>query len=58
MKTSTLIIVVILTLFAVYEILRQFGVFEFATQQQKVVDIITDTLKLNKQRKLETTKLQ
>ena len=58
MKTSTLIIVVILTLFAVYEILRQFGVFEFATQQQKVVDIITDTRKLNKQRKLETTKLQ
>ena len=58
MKTSTLIIVVILSLFAVYEILKQFGVFEFATQQQKVVDIITDTRKLNKQRKLETTKLQ
>ena len=58
MSTNMLIFVVILTLFLVYEILKQFGVFEFQTQQNKVVDVITDTRKLNKQRKFETTKLK
>lgn len=58
MSTNMLIFVVILTLFVVYEILKQFGVFEFQTQQNKVVDVITDTRKLNKQRKFETTKLK
>ena len=58
MKTSSIILIVILTLFVVYEILKQFGVFEFQTQQHIVVDVITDTRKLNKQRKFETTKLQ
>ena len=58
MSTNTLIFVICLTLFVVYEILKQFGVFEFQTQQNKVVDVITDTRKLNKLRKYETTKLQ
>ena len=42
------VIFFILTLFVVYEILKQFGVFEFQTQQNKVVDVITDTRKLFK----------
>lgn len=58
MGTGTLILVILLTLFVVYEILRNFGVFEFQTQQGKVVNTIVDTRKLNKRRKLETTKLR
>jgi hypothetical protein len=51
MKT---IIIVIVTLFAVYNILVSFGVFEFSARPSKTVNEIESKRKLNKKRKSET----
>lgn len=54
MKT---IIIVLATIFAVYNILVLFGVFEFSTRPRKTVNEIEEKRKLNKKRKLENKKL-
>ena len=51
------VLVVLLTIFAVYEILIQFGVFEFITSSKKVVSDIQDAKKDAKNRKREQIKL-
>ena len=58
MKSSYTILVILATLFAVYQILLQFGVFEFTARPKKVVSEIEAKRKLNKKRKFETQKLQ
>jgi hypothetical protein len=51
MKT---IVIVIVTLFAVYNILVSFGVFEFSARPSKTVNEIESKRKLNKKRKTES----
>ena len=52
-----LYIVVLATAFAVYNILRLFGVFEFSKKNSKIVSIIEEDRKKNKARKREIKKL-
>ena len=51
------VLVVLLTVFAVYEILLQYGVFEFITSSKKVVSDIEDSKKNEKDRRREQIKL-
>ena len=52
-----LYIVILATAFAVYNILRLFGVFEFSKKNSKIVSIIEDDRKKNKARKREINNL-
>ena len=54
MKT---VILVLATIFAVYNILKLYGVFEFSVRPRKTVNEIEEKRKYNKKRKLETKKL-
>ena len=54
----TYAIIALLTLFAVYQILRSFGVFEFKTQPRKVATHIQQEKKLNQKRRAEKKKLE
>lgn len=51
-------VIVLLTIFAVWQILRSFGVFEFSTQSRKVVSNVQLEKKYNKKRKAERKKLE
>ena len=51
-------IVVLATAFAVYNILRLCGVFEFSKQNKKIVSIIQDDKKRSKKRNIEVKKLK
>lgn len=51
------ILVVLLTIFAVWQILTHFGVFEFSKGQATVVEDIKSERKLNKKRRAEKKKL-
>jgi hypothetical protein len=53
----TIIIVVIATIYAVYNILISFGVFEFSTRPKKTVNEIEEKRKKSRKRKWETKKL-
>ena len=46
-------LMILATTFAVYEILRYFGVFEILTTQRKAASEITDNRNKNKKRKQE-----
>lgn len=50
-------IVVLVTIFAVYNILVHYGVFEFTERPKKTIDEIETKRKFNKKRKLESKKL-
>lgn len=50
-------VVVLVTAFAIYNILRLFGVFEFSKKNSKVISIIEEDRKRTKSRKLEIKKL-
>lgn len=52
------IVIILATIFAVYQILQQYGVFEFITSQKKVVSDITDSKKDTSRRKREQAKLE
>lgn len=52
-----MLIVVLLTIFVVYNLLVSFGVFEFTARPKKTVNEIETKRKTAKKRKLETTKL-
>lgn len=54
MKT---IILILATIFAVYNILKLYGVFEFSVRPRKTVNEIEEKRKFNKKRKTETKKL-
>lgn len=54
MKT---IIIVIATIFAVYNILKLYGVFEFSVRPRKTINEIEEKRKYNKKRRFETKKL-
>lgn len=54
MKT---VILVLATIFAVYNILKLYGVFEFSVRPRKTVNEIEEKRKYNKKRKLESKKL-
>ena len=45
-----LYIVILATAFAVYNILRLFGVFEFSKKNSKIVSIIEEEFKISKNR--------
>ena len=51
-------VIILLTAFAVWNILRAFGVFEFKTQPKKVATHIQQEKKLNKKRSAERKKLE
>lgn len=51
-------IVFLLTIFAVWQILRSFGVFEFQMQSKKVVSSVKTEKKYNKKRKAERKRLE
>lgn len=53
-----LAIIIMLTIFAVYQILRTFGVFEFKLQPKKVVSSIHTERKANNERKKERKRLE
>lgn len=55
MSGMQLIIVVVATIFAVYNILVHYGVFEFNTRPKKTINEIESKRKLNKKRKMEST---
>lgn len=50
--------VVVATVYAVYLILQNYGVFEFASRPKKVVSEVEEKRKLSKKRKFEQKKLQ
>ena len=54
----TYAVIALLTLFAVYQILRSFGVFEFKTQPRKVATHIQQEKRLNQKRRAEKKKLE
>ena len=58
MNAMQLIIVVIATVFAVYNILVYYGVFEIASRPRKTIDEIEIKRKRNKKRKFERKKLE
>lgn len=57
MNGMYIIIVVMATIFAVYNILVFYGVFEFTSRPRKTIDEIETKRKFNKKRKLEQKKL-
>lgn len=54
----TYALIILLTCFAVWNILRSFGVFEFKTQPKKIATHIQQEKKLNKRRGAEKRKLE